>query len=740
MTPSPDAAPHRWKFFRTGGFDQVCIETADDLRHLHQLDQKLWAVLTVPTTGLEFDDRTLQLIDHRGQGCVRVPDLLAAVKWTCEVLRDPQILFEPGQSLPLQALNEDHPDGAAVAAAARALLVVLGRADEPVVSLADLDGASALFAPDQFNGDGVVVPGLSAHADVADAIALIVRTQGGVPDCSGEPGVDQAVLDAFVANAQAVRAWQAQGEGAAAALGDAPGPAAMAWGDRTAAAAAAFEAVQAKVEDYFTRCRLAAFDPRAAGALNASDQHLIDLSSGLLAPDGAAIAALPLALVRPETELPLRHGLNPAWSAAITALREQVVQPVLGELDSLSLGQWQTLSDRLRAWRDWFATRPATPVADLDAAVLRDFLSGDMPARITALIQADARSGGAVQHLGLLEKLLRLRRDLLTLVRNFVNLADFYSLKDKAIFQTGTLYLDQRSCDLVMRVRDAGRHAALAPLSGTFLVYCQCTRKDEAPLDIVAAVTGGDVDEMMVAGRNGVFYDRQGRDWHARVTRIVSQPISVRQAFWLPYRRLARMVGEQVRKFALAQDKKIESSSTALVNAAGEKVATADKVDKAGMVGQAAAPAPGAAPAAFDIARFAGIFAAAGLAVGALGTALAAIFSGFLSLPAWKMPLVVLGLMLLVSGPSMLLAWLKLRRRNLGPLLDANGWAVNIRARINLPFGATLTRVAQLPVGASRALSDPYADQGLPWGRWVLTLLGLAVIVVIALRMAGVLR
>jgi hypothetical protein len=65
---------------------------------------------------------------------------------------------------------------------------------------------------------------------------------------------------------------------------------------------------------------------------------------------------------------------------------------------------------------------------------------------------------------------------------------------------------------------------------------------------------------------------------------------------------------------------------------------------------------------------------------------------------------------------------------------------VNIRARINLPFGATLTRVAQLPGGASRALSDPYADKGLPWGRWLLTLLGLGLIVVIALRMVGVLR
>ncbi len=251
-------------------------------------------------------------------------------------------------------------------------------------------------------------------------------------------------------------------------------------------------------------------------------------------------------------------------------------------------------------------------------------------------------------------------------------------------------------------------------------------------MDIVAAITGGDVDDMMVVGRNGVFYDRQGRDWNASVTRIVANPISVRQAFWLPYKRVVRMISEQVQKLAMAQDKRIELASNAMVNAASEKATAAEKAAKP------AAPAGPTAP--FDIAKFAGIFAAAGLAVGALGTALAAIFSAFLSLPVWKMPLVVLGLMLLVSGPSMLLAWLKLRRRNLGPLLGANGWAVNIRARINVPFGAALTGVPQLPGGASRAMPDPYADKRLPWGRWLFTLAGFSVIVIVGLRVMGVLK
>jgi hypothetical protein len=61
------------------------------------------------------------------------------------------------------------------------------------------------------------------------------------------------------------------------------------------------------------------------------------------------------------------------------------------------------------------------------------------------------------------------------------------------------------------------------------------------------------------------------------------------------------------------------------------------------------------------------------------------------------------------------MAWFKLRSRNLGPILDANGWAINARARINIPFGTSLTQVAQLPANAERTLTDPYAEKATPW-------------------------
>ena len=93
-----------------------------------------------------------------------------------------------------------------------------------------------------------------------------------------------------------------------------------------------------------------------------------------------------------------------------------------------------------------------------------------------------------------------------------------------------------------------------------------------------------------------------------------------------------------------------------------------------------------------------------------IGGFLAAIFSNFVSLGFW-MPFGLAGIMLLISGPSMIIAWLKLRQRTLGPILEGNGWAVNGRVRINIPLGSALTDVAALPAGARRSLDDPYEDR-----------------------------
>jgi hypothetical protein len=57
-----------------------------------------------------------------------------------------------------------------------------------------------------------------------------------------------------------------------------------------------------------------------------------------------------------------------------------------------------------------------------------------------------------------------------------------------------------------------------------------------------------------MVGRNGLFYDRKGRDWDATITKIIDNPISIRQAFWAPYKKLVRMIEEMAAKRAAAAD------------------------------------------------------------------------------------------------------------------------------------------------------------------------------------------
>jgi hypothetical protein len=678
-TSSP-APGHVWKFSRAGGFDQVKLEAGADLLALGELDQKLWVALSCPTRGVEFDTKTLDLIDTDKDGRIRALEILAAVQWACACLKNADDLIAGSDSLPLDAIHGAAPEGQQLLASARHILANIGKRDATAISVADTTGSAAILSQTPFNGDGVV-PAESAEDDATKAvIADAIASLGGVPDVSGKPGVDQAKVAQFFADLQARSAWWKQAEDAAATV--------LPLGDATPAAFEALQAVRAKVADFFARCRLAAFDSRSLDVLNRSQADFAALASKDLSAADVEIGAFPLAKVEAGKPLPLREGVNPAWVGPMAKLQSAVVAPILGaDKTGLTADEWAQVCSRFAAYEAWLAKEAGASVGKLGRARVGEILASKAKDTLNALIAKDKALEPEMKAIGAVDRLARYYRDLYRLLNNFVCFEDFYSRARKAIFQAGTLYLDTRSCDLCVRVDDPAKHAALATLSRTYLAYCDCTRKGSTEkMTIAAAFTGGDSDNLMV-GRNGVFYDRKGQDWDATITKITEHPISIAQAFWSPYKRIARMIGEQMEKFAATRDK-------AAVDKAAAGVEVAAKAAEAGK-----APTP-----AFDIAKFAGIFAAIGLALGGIGGVLGYAVGAFLNLTWWQMPLALLGLILIISGPSMLIAALKLHHRNLGPILDANGWAVNARVRISIPFGRILTGTAKLPPNSQRSL------------------------------------
>ena len=685
------ARGHKWRFFRAGGFDQVQLDSAEDLLALGELDQKLWAALACPIEGLEFDRATLALIDADKDGRIRAPELCAAVKWACSLLKDPGRLVKGEATLPLSAINAEHDEGKRLLASARQILKDLGKKGAKEITLDDTADTAKIFGKTRFNGDGVL-PAASADDEATTrVIEDIVACLGGELDRSGLVGVTQEKVDQFFVEATAFSAWWAASEADAITV--------TPLSEATAAASAALLAVKDKVGDYFARCRLVAFDARAAGPLNREEADYAALASTVLRAGAAEVAAFPLARVASGKPLPLDVGVNPAWAEAIKRLRVEVIQPLLGDRSALTEDEWDVITAKLAPFEAWSATKAGAAVEKLGCARVREILASDARATITALLVRDKELAPEADSIISVDKLLRYHRDLYKLLINFVSFRAFYR-HEKAVFQSGTLYLDARSCDLCVKVADVEAHSTLASHSGTYLAYCDVTRKATGEkIHIAAAFTDGDSDDLVV-GRNGIFYDREGGDWDATIVRLVAHPISVREAFWLPYKRVGKLIGEQIDKFASSRDKEMQEKA-------------AKNADKAAQVVVVAPPHPPHAP--FDIAKFVGIFAGIGIAIGAIGSVLLAIASGFLSLKIWQMPLAILGIMLLISFPSMLIAYLKLRERNIGPILNANGWAVNASAKMNVPFGGSLTAVAELPENAERSTADPYAEKTRLW-------------------------
>ena len=626
---------YNWKFSTVGGVTRVNIETGEDIARLDELDQKLWTVLSCPVKGLEFDERTLSLMDLDGDNKLRVHEVVAASQWLKQVLRDMDLLLDGTDTVSFSDVKDDTDEGRQVLDAARLILGKLGL-DKTTISLQDVQDYMAVYEEK-----------CKAEYQAADAEPY-------------EPP----------------------------------------YGEGSDAAVEAVNAVRQKIADWFMRCRLVQFDEDAAGVLDVQVDRLAAISGEDLAANVAEIGTYPLARPNKEAQLSLTHGLNPAWQAPMAALVAAV--PELQDRETVGEEEWNAIVAKVDAYIGWKAAGE-TAMSEAVAAQLAEHAAAIAP----------------------VERLVRYCRDYMTLLHNYVVFKDFYKRDDSslAVFQAGKLFIDQRQCDLCVKVSDMGKSTASAGKSGMYLIYCHCVAKNGgAQMDIVAALTDGEIGGLH-EGKNAIFYDRAGNDYDATVTKIVDNPISVRQAFWSPYRKFGNWVTEKITKSASEKESKQFDEMTSKADTATTNLTT--KTEEGG-----AAEKKPAAP--FDIAKFAGIFAAIGLAFGAIGAALGMLGS-FVVAKWYNVILLVGAVIILISGPSMLLAWLKLRKRNLGPVLNANGWAINSDVKVNTTFGKTLTSMAKYPKVVA---ADPFADKKTPlWRKILYWVIALAIVFVLVFKL-----
>lgn len=705
---------HIWNFSTVGGVKRVNLESANDLKNLNQLDQKLWTALSCPVQGLEIDPKTLTLIDGNGDGQINVPDVLEAVEWILKLINNPNSILNPEDKFPLSLINTEDEEGARLYASAKVILQHIGHSDDQFLTVEQTSDTEKIFAGSPFNGDGIITEDSADNEDLKNIINYIVANIGSAKDRGGKLGISSSHIETFMADCQNYSEWVSKCETNTKII--------KPLDEHTANAFAVYQQLKLKIDDYFLRCNLANYDESTEHVLNISTSKVESISPLNLSQSIEQIAIFPISKVNKRNIINLNEGVNPAWFSIVETFVDLVAKPVFSTTKSINQEQWQSLESYFAPYAEWMSQKTGLSVESLGIEKVRSILSENCIDKLNDLIAQDIAVENEANSIINVDKMLRYYFDIFKLLQNFVTFYDFYSPRKKAIFQNGTLYIDQRSCDLTMTVNDMGRHNMMVSFSGMYLLYCDCTLSGgNEKRQIVAALTDGDVDNLVV-GRNALYYDRQGRAWKATITKIVENPISIRQAFWAPYRKVQRLIENQINKFAADQESKSDATMASKVVSTQDKIvndASAIK-DPNAIV---APPPPKAPPTPFDIGKFVGIFAAISLALGALGTVLASLVGGFVELKWWQMPLALLGVMLSISGPSMLIAFLKLRKRNLAPLLDANGWAINARATVNIVFGKTLTQLATLPPNSKINVQDPFSKKKTPFWVYLLILL-----------------
>ncbi len=676
---------HAWVFQRYGRSYQPVVDSAASLRAAADLDAALWLATVAPVEALRADPALLRCLDADGDGRIRVGEFKEAIRWLFSRLSDPSGVDEASTTLRISALHGEDPAGQALRDVLERIRAGRPEPGPESVTIEETRKIIRSIEARPAGSIGVIVPDAASDEEIRVFLEAILKTTGGGDAGGGRKGVGRADLDRFETAASDYLAWHERGRLPEGSKTTEIRP----LGVDTERAAAAIGCVREKIDEYFTLCEAVALGEVLRCEVWPAR---LDGLPSMLAGAGEfreLMERSPVAEPRPDRILELDGPLNPYYEPVLSAFHTEAAQPLLGHpVARLSDADWRQIKARIQPFLNWQDSRKGVDVAPLGVAWLQACLSDGRAGRVREMIEESLSSGIVLDHVRSAEKLALLQGGLLALANNFICCPDLYHCSRRALFEEGTLIMDGRRFNLAVRVLDRAEHLRSTEKGAMFVLYLQL---DHAPSgrtrEVAVPVTYG-TQGLLEVGKRGVFEDVEGTQWMARVVHLLDRPVSLREAVIEPFVRLGRAITGRIEAITSAAEKRMEQAGTEAVSTVHDTT-----------VG--AAPRPAAAPAApAQPAQLGGALAGGGIALAALGGSMAFMTRTLAGLRWWQVFAGFGGIILAVLVPTIVIAAIRLRSRDLSVLLEGSGWAINARMRLSREQSRQFTRRPPYPSGS----------------------------------------
>lgn len=672
------------RLHRLGDHYQLVLHGPEDLARITELDPARWMANSAPVEGLSCDPGFLAYLDSNHDGRVQPDELVEGVGWLLRCMADLSGVGERSSTLVLAHIDRGTAEGRALHASAERILANLGKDGGGQIHIDQLRDRKRLVGSGSTNGDGVIPWEVVGDPRLRGFVKDLAKTMGPATDASGKLGATLEHLARFMDEAGAWLAWQRAGEG------DGPdGEPLHFQGESTHAAWQATQAVADKLEEFFALCELAAMRPEARLPNPASGDEWLDRA--------------PIARPQADGLLRVDGWLHPAWRQPWERFSGLVLER-LGLADKpLSASRWARIQRRFRPYGAWLAGRPDTPVSKLGRAKLEDYSTDPtLVEGLEALVAADRAVAEELAGVADVERMLLYQRHLLDFCNNFVSFSRFYDPRVRSLPEAGTLLMDGRNFQLCVRVANRKAHKERAAASGFFLIYVQVQHPDQ-PFEVAVAVTGthrGDLHP----GKRGVFFTPDGRVLPAVAIDLLENPISVAEALVRPFERLGTLLASQAERLTESRYAKIEQGVGSAMDRAD---ASLEALPEAAVESKdQPQPEPAAQPTPESPGRARDLLLSGGVALAALSSALAYIAKTLSSIGYLNLLIMALLLALCFTVPTAIATALKLRKRDLAPVLEASGWGINYTLRVPGWSSPVFTRVPPLPAGAKLETHD----------------------------------